>query len=99
MAQKANTELSQTADTIKTGVPYLNTVTTVDGVIGKQKNLYAAQTEGFARDAEQKVLKIMADTWSVSATQSAATANNTNGLDDVSLGAVVTKAKNGIGVS
>lgn len=99
LAQKANTELSQTADAVKTGTPYLNTSTAITGVIDKQKNLYAAQTDGFARDAEQKVLKILADTWSVSATQSVADANSINGLDDDSLGAVVTKAKNGIGIS
>lgn len=99
LAQKANTELAQTADTVKIGAPYLNTLSTVTGVISKQKNLYSAQTDGFSRDAEQKVLKIMADTWSVSATQGEATANSTNGLDDSSLGAVVNKAKNGIGIS
>lgn len=99
LAQKANTELAQTSDTVKMGTPYLNDVVSVNGIISKQKNLYTAQTDGFARDAEQKVLKIVADTWSVSATQSAATANSTNGLDDSSLGAIVTKAKTGIGIS
>jgi len=99
LSQKANTELAQTADTVKIGSPYLNTLTAVTGVIGQQKALYAAQTEGFARDAEQKVFKIFADTWSVSATQSEATANTTNGLDDASLGEVVAKAKAGIGIS
>ena len=98
LAQKANTELAQTSDTVKTGAPYLNTLTSVTGVISKQKNLYTAQTDGFSRDAEQKLCKIMADTWSVSASQSEATANSINHLDDVSIGAVITKAKAGIGV-
>lgn len=98
MAQKANTELANTSDAVLVGLPYLNNLTSVTGVMGKQKSLYTAQTDGFARDAEQKVLKIVADTWSVSATQSAATANAVNKLDDASLGAIVSKAKEGIGV-
>lgn len=98
LAQKANTELAQTADIVKTGAPYLNTVTAVTGVIGKQKTLYGAQTDGFARDAEQKLAKIVTDAWSVSATQGEATANTTNKLDDSSLGAIITKAKTGIGI-
>lgn len=98
LAQKANTELAQTSDTVKIGAPYLNTLTTVTGVIGKQKTLYTAQTNGFARDAEQKLAKIVTDAWSVSATQGEATANSTNKLDDPSLGAIITKAKTGIGI-
>lgn len=98
LAQKANTELAQTQDTVLIGDPYLNTLTSVTGVIGKQKDLYSAQTDGFSRDAEQKLCKILADTWSVSASQSEATANSTNHLDDASIGAVVAKAKAGIGV-
>ena len=99
LAQKANTELAQTADLVKTGDPYLNGSTTVAGVISKQKELYAAQTSGFARDAEQKLAKIMADTWNVSATQGVSTPNSSNQLYDASLGAVIKKAKEGIGVA
>ena len=36
-----------------------------DSVVGRQKNLYLAQTNGFTRDAEQKAAKIMVDTWNV----------------------------------
>jgi len=97
LAQKSNTELAQTSDTVKTGEPYLNSSSTVTGVIDKQKTLYSAQTDGFTRDAEQKVLKIMTDAWSVLATQSLTDASSTN-LDNASLGSVVNKAKAGIGV-
>jgi len=38
---------------------------TTAGVIGKQKDLYTAQTTGFARDAEQKLAKIMSDSYAV----------------------------------
>lgn len=38
---------------------------TVAGTIGKQSGLYEAQTEGFARDSEQKLIKMLSDGWSV----------------------------------
>lgn len=98
LSQKAITELSQTSDTVTLSTPALNTSGTVSGVVTKQKDLLTAQTNGFARDAEQKLAKIIADTWSVSATMDAATANTTNKLDDTSVGAVMTKAMTGIGV-
>lgn len=97
LSQKSATELAQTSDTIPAGTA-LNPGTSTDGMIGKQKDLVNAQTDGFARDAEQKITKMMLDTWSVSATAGEGTANTTNKLDDASLGAVVTKAKAGIGV-
>ena len=99
LAQKANTELAQTSDTVLTGAPYLNTSTTVTGVVDTQKDLFTAQTNGFARDAEQKLAKMMLETWSVGATMGTATANTNNKLDDASLGAVMDKVKLGIGVS
>lgn len=96
--QKTNTELAQTADTVSTTTPALNTSSTVSGAISKQKDLYTAQTNGYARDAEQKLAKMMLETWSVDATVGDATANDINKLDDASLGSVITKAKQGIGV-
>jgi len=39
-----------------------------NSVIGKQKALYAAQTSGFKRDAEQKASKILVDSYSVNKT-------------------------------
>lgn len=96
--QKSVTELAQTSESVPLSTPALNESVAVTGVVDKQKQLFAAQTDGFARDAEQKLTKMLLDTWAVSATQGEATANNTNGLDDLSVGAVVTKAKAGIGV-
>jgi len=55
--QKTLTEEAQIRDTVDT--------VAVTGLVGKQKELYAAQTDGFARDAEQKIMKIMFDAWSV----------------------------------
>ena len=57
IGQKYKTEQAQINDDVD-GSP-------VAGVIGKQKSLYSAQTEGFTRDAEQKATKITMDAWSV----------------------------------
>ncbi|AZU99645.1 hypothetical protein SBP1_gp053 [Vibrio virus vB_VspP_SBP1] len=70
----------------------------VAGSIGKQKELYQAQIDGFARDAEQKLSKMLLDTWSVSRTTNDAVevpseANNT------SIDSVLAYAKNGIGMT
>lgn len=97
LAQKTITELAQTSDTVDITTNALNTSATVTGTTGKQKDLFEAQTDGFARDAEQKLAKMMIDAWSVDATVGSATANVTNHLDDTSLGAVITIAKTGIG--
>ena len=86
--QKIATEKAQT---IETGVDD-------NSVIGKQKLLYTAQTDGFARDSEQKLLKILADSWSVRRTTDEGTvADTVNGLADVNIGRAVNKAMTGVG--
>jgi len=71
----------------------------VDSVIGKQKALYGAQADGFARDAEQKLVKMLADTWNVRRTTDEGTLpSTTNKLDDATIGSAVTKALEGIGI-
>jgi hypothetical protein len=70
-----------------------------NSVVGKQKLLYQAQTDGFKRDAEQKAAKLMIDTWNVRRTtdsdNTAATA--TNRLSDVDVGSAVSKMLTGVG--
>lgn len=70
-----------------------------DSVIGKQKLLYQAQTEGFSRDAEQKAAKLMVDTWNVRKTTDpdATDVNVTNQLTDGSIGRAVAKLLTGVG--
>jgi len=93
LVEKRWTERAQYSDTSGAGS------TAVTGVIGKQKELYTAQKDGFARDAEQKVLKILADTFNVrKSADPDGTFVNANGFDDASIASVVTKAKQGIGV-
>lgn len=87
LAQKVVTEKAQT------------TSLAVDdnSVIGKQKKLYQAQTDGFARDAEQKAAKMWLDTWNARRmTDEGTQANNTNMLDDVTIGRLMTKVLTGI---
>jgi hypothetical protein len=88
--QRKATEKAQTADTVD-GVA-------VTGVLGKQKNLYQAQTDGFARDAEQKLTKTFLDIWSVQRTTDEGFAVTGTGVTNAEIGAVVAKAKQGIGI-
>ena len=85
---KTNTEKAQTTSGIASS----------DSVIGKQKELYAAQTAGFARDAEQKAAKVLADTWNVRRTTDEATvADGTNMLNDATVGRAINKLLSGVG--
>lgn len=71
----------------------------LDSVIGKQKCLYQAQTDGFQRDAEQRAAKLMVDTWNVRRTTDEGTvADGTNKLNDATIGAAITKLLAGVGV-
>lgn len=69
-----------------------------NSVIGKQKALYGAQKEGFARDAEQKAASTLIQTWNTQRmTDDGIQANATNMLNDVALGRVINKLLTGIG--
>ena len=88
LVQKNVTEKAQT---ISLGVD-------ADSVIGKQKALYQAQTDGFSRDAEQKAAKLMVDSWNVRRTTDEGTvADGTNMLADVVVGRAVNKMLTGVG--
>lgn len=68
-----------------------------NSVLGKQKILYQAQTDGFKRDAEQKAAKLMVDTWNVRRTTDEGTvADSVNNLNDVAVGRAVTKLLAGV---
>lgn len=86
--QKIATEKAQTVDT---GVDD-------NSVIGRQKLLYKAQTDGFARDAEQKAAKMLIDTWNVRRTTDEGTvADSVNMLNDATIGRAVLKVLTGVG--
>lgn len=88
LAQKKITERAQT---VGAGVDE-------DSVVGRQKMLYKAQTDGFQRDAEQKTAKTLIDTWNVRRTTDDATvADGTNMLNDATIGRAVSKLLAGVG--
>jgi len=83
--------LTEKAQTTSLGVD-------ADSVIGRQKALYYAQTNGYARDAEQKAADLMIKSWATRRTTDEATvADSTNMLYDSAVGRAVTKLLNGVG--
>ena len=63
-SQKANnTLIAQKVKTEKAQIQDIVDGEAVVGVTGAQTALYKQQKEGFIRDAEQKALKIISDTW------------------------------------
>ena len=89
LGQKKATEQAQT----------LGTNISPSSVLGKQNALYVAQTNGYARDAEQKAAKIMVDTWNTRrVTDETTPADANNHLDNVSIGQVILQLKAGIDV-
>ena len=88
--QKIKTEIAQIADTVD-GVA-------VSGVIGAQVALYKQQRESFLRDAEQKSLKILADTWITRKTIDDGVEVPVN-FDTKALNAFTQKVADGIGVT
>lgn len=88
LLQKVATEKGQT---LAVGVD-------ADSIIGRQKNLYLAQTNGFTRDAEQKAAGVLVDSWKVRrSTDEGTVADATNKLNDATIGRVVEKLLNGVG--
>ena len=87
LAQKIQTERAQT-----TGAG-----TTEDSVIGKQKNLYQAQADGFKRNAEQSAAKLLVDSWNTRRmTDEGTVADSLNQLNDATVGRAVSKLMAGI---
>jgi len=85
--QKTATERAQI---VETGVDD-------NSVIGRQKILYKAQSDGFQRDAEQKAAKLMTDTWNVRRTTDSGTvADATNMLNDATIGRSILKMLDGV---
>jgi hypothetical protein len=69
-----------------------------NSVIGRQKLLYAAQTAGYTRDAEQKAAKMLIETWSVRrGTDEGTVYNMENMLHDSVIGRAVLKVLDGVG--
>lgn len=69
-----------------------------DSVVGRQKNLYKAQADGFSRDAEQKAADLLIRTWATRRTtdEDGTVADDTNMLNDATIGRAVNKMLVGI---
>lgn len=106
--QKSATELAQTSNTIpadigidsetgpRTIFDHTTDPDTVTGVVGEQRALFYQQKEGFIRDAEQKLSKMMIDTWSIRASTDIADAAAA-GVADTEISKILDAAKIGIG--
>ncbi len=91
LTQRVKTEKAQISDTVD-GV-------TVAGVIGKQKALQAAQTEGFAQDSRYKIAKLATDVWAVQRTTDEGISPAGAGLADAELSKMINAAKTGVGIT
>lgn len=67
-----------------------------NSVIGRQKALYVAQTDGFQRNAEHQVAKLMADTWAVQRTTDEGVQPGGAGLGDAEIRRAINKALSGV---
>ena len=87
LGQKIVTEKAQT---IEMGVDE-------NSVIGRQKILYKAQADGFSRDAEQKVAKLLVDSWNTRRmTDEGTVADSVNQLNDLTVGRAIGKLMEGV---
>ena len=91
LEQRALTEQAQILDIVDGN--------TVLGTIGKQKGLHQAQTDGFARDAEQKALKIMMDSWGISKSVSGDAIDAPDGARNDDIEDLIIKLRKGIEIT
>ena len=99
LQQKRLSEEGQTKDVLSDGTVVYNPVNeTGKGFLGKQQSVQQRQADGFTRDAEQKLTKILLDTWSIRRTTDEGTAADPAGIGDGEIAEVVAKAKAGIDV-
>jgi hypothetical protein len=94
--QKTVSELAQTEDTVPVNEG-IGAGGSVAGVIGKQKLLFAKQTDGFDRDAEQKLVKIMTDSMIARIAADSGTVLTDSYLNNKNIGVVMQNAIGGIG--
>lgn len=79
-----------TADPVQTG--------DIAGILGKQMRLYQKQTDGYDRDAEQKILKMHADVWNAQRMTDENLPVCETGFETTEIRRVNDKAKEGIGI-
>lgn len=83
-------KVSEAANTSGLGVD-------ADSLIGKQKNLFQQQADGFVRQAEARAASMMIDAWKVQrSTNDLIVPNTANRLQDADIGRVVDKLITGV---
>jgi len=70
----------------------------VEGLVGKQKELYTRQADGFLRDAEQKAAKVFSDLWSVARSSDPDATPLPQHVDQASMNVILEKVAEGIGI-
>lgn len=111
LGQKTLTEEAQTKDVLSDGTVVYDTVSAGNtpgdaavtepvgaGVLGKQQVLYDKQTDGFDRDAEQKLVKILSELYAIKMSVSNDAIDLPIENDKLGLNETILLAKNAIGV-
>lgn len=70
----------------------------MSGVLGRQMDLYKKQTDGFDRDAEQKLSKIYVDAWNVQRGTDDNFGSCGSGLENMEIASILNQARQGIGI-
>jgi hypothetical protein len=95
LKQKTMSELAQTEESMPASYG-VGAGGAVAGVIGKQKILFAKQTDGFDRDAEAKMAKVMGDVFTSGLASDSGQGYANSYFDNVNTGHVISKAMEGI---
>ncbi len=107
LRQKTVTELAQTEDDLPLGLGFNGMYSdeegwtiNIEGLLSRQIDLFAKQTEGYDRDAEQKLARIMTDSFaSQIMVEYGGTSAAAAGLDSASMRSVIDGAKAGHGLA
>lgn len=93
LSQRIKSEKAQILDDVDNAA--------VTGILGRQRALYEAQSNGFVREAEFKVMKAMMDIYTINKTvdEFNVTGDNNNKLHPTAIGNAVTKCFAGIGIT
>lgn len=89
--QKVRTEEAQILDIVNSNA--------VAGLIGKQKELYTKQIDGYQRDAEQKAAKLLTDAWNLRRSTDSNFSEVGTGLENNNCQAALAKVFEGINVT
>lgn len=90
LIQKETTELAQTTGTVIGGV------SSNGGTVGRQQELIAAQTDGFTKNAEEKVLRTILNHYAIKKSSDPGGNVDINNLNNIGIGNVAEKVVNNV---